>query len=86
MEIVAGILAAALVLLAAFLGLAIRRRPWKTEPSDDMLRTQFQALSQEALSKASEQFLTLAEQRFTRQTEAGASVLDTKNNSSTSSW
>ena len=44
----------------------------------DQIKAEFQALSQDALAKASEQFLSLAEQRFARQTEAGSSELDTK--------
>ena len=67
MEIVAAILAIAVVLLVALLGFALRGRSENRGPTEDTLRSQFQALSQDALSKASEQFLNLAEQRLARQ-------------------
>lgn len=78
MEIVAVVLAVAVILLGAILAVVIRRNPNNPTLSEDILRAQFQTLSQDALAKSSEQFLNLAEQRFARQTEAGTRELDTK--------
>ncbi len=72
-EIILAILA---VVIALFV--ASRRSPDNQSIVGDQAKAEFQALSQDALAKASEQFLSLAEQRFARQTEAGSSELDTK--------
>lgn len=70
--IAAIVLAAALVVAALLLG----RR--KTGPSPDALQAEFQSLAQESLRQAQEQFLQLTDERFKRQSEAGATELDGK--------
>ena len=83
------VLAGALIGLVIALVVASRRAGLRGDPDKplglvvgDQVKAEFQALSQEAqrrpLARASEQFLSLAEQRFARQTEAGSSELDTK--------
>ena len=77
-EIILAVLAGALIGLVIALVVASRRSPDNQGLVGDQIKAEFQALSQDALAKASEQFLSLAEQRFARQTEAGSSELDTK--------
>ena len=71
-------MAGAVIGLVIALVVASRRSPDNQSIVGDQAKAEFQALSQDALAKASEQFLSLAEQRFARQTEAGSSELDTK--------
>ncbi len=78
MEYVVGVLMLGVVGLAAGLFLALRKRPDSGNALSDAVKAEFQSLSQEALTRAQDQFLTLADQRFTRQTEAGTRDLDTK--------
>ena len=77
-EIILAVLAGALIGLVIALVVASRRSPDNQGLVGDQVKAEFQVLSQDALAKASEQFLSLAEQRFARQTEAGSSELDTK--------
>ena len=78
MEIVVGILVVGVLVLAAALVVIIRRLGVGQQVVSEAAKAEFQALSQDALANASEQFLTLAEQRFARQREAGTQELDTK--------
>ena len=78
MEIAVGILSAAVVVLAIVLGLSWRLRGGDGTVIQDAARAEFEQLSQAVLSRASEQFLTLARERLTRETEAGARDLDTR--------
>ena len=77
MEIVITVLSISLVALMVLLIFTLQRKS-KAPDGDEVVRTQFQALSQEALSKASEQFLNLAQERLTRQTETNTRELDSK--------
>ena len=70
MEVLVGVLAIVIALLVGILVFILRGSNPKA--SDDSLKTEFRALSQTALREASEQFLTLAEQRFARLTESGS--------------
>ena len=77
-EIILAIVAGAVIGLVIASVVASRRSPDNQSIVGEQAKAEFQALSQDALAKASEQFLSLAEQRFARQTEAGSSELDTK--------
>ena len=77
MEIVITVLSISLVALMVLLIFTLQKKS-KAPDGDEVVRTQFQALSQEALSKASEQFLNLAQERLTRQTETNTRELDSK--------
>ena len=70
MEGLVGVRAVVIALLVGVLVFILRGSNPKA--SDDSLKTEFRALSQTALREASEQFLTLAEQRFARLTESGS--------------
>ena len=70
MEVLVGVLAVVIALLAGVIVFVLRGSGPKV--SGDSLKTEFQALSQTALREASEQFLTLAEQRFARLAESGS--------------
>ena len=70
MEVLVGVLAVVIALLVGALVFILRGSNPKV--SDDSLKTEFRALSQTALREASEQFLTLAEQRFARLAESGS--------------
>ena len=76
MEIAIGIIAAIFGLLAGAMAVALFFK--KRGPTDEDLRSQFQALSQDALALASDRFLRLAEERLSRQSQAGEKDLDTK--------
>ena len=78
MEIVATILAAVVFVLVGVLWYSLRRSGTGASSTEEALAARFQSLSQEALSKVSEQFLNLAEQRFVRQAQASTQELDTK--------
>ena len=78
MEYLVGVLTLGVVGLAVALFLALRKRPHSGNPLSDAVKAEFQSLSQDALTRAQDQFLTLADQRFARQTEAGTRDLDTK--------
>ena len=77
MEIVITVLSISLVALMVLLIFTLQRKS-KAPDGDEVVRTQFQALSQEALSKASEQFLNLAQERLTSKTETNTRELDRK--------
>ena len=77
-EIILAVLAGAVIGLVIAWFFVSRRGTDSQSIVGDQIKAEFQALSQDALAKASEQFLSLAEQRFARQTEAGSSELDTK--------
>ena len=70
MEVLVGILVVVIALLVGVIVFVLRGSNPKV--SGNSLKTEFQALSQTALKEASEQFLTLAEQRFARLAEAGS--------------
>lgn len=78
MEIVAAIVVSAVIGFVIALIFVSRRGADNRSIVGDQIKAEFQALSQDALAKASEQFLSLAEQRFARQTESGTRELDTK--------
>ena len=78
MEILAAIVVSAVIGFVIALIFVSRRGADNQSIVGDQVKAEFQALSQDALAKASEQFLSLAEQRFARQTAAGSSELDTK--------
>ncbi len=78
MEIVVGILSAAVVVMAILLGLSWRLRGAGGRAIQDAARSEFEQISRAALSSNSEQFLTLAKERLTRDTEAGTRDLDTR--------
>ena len=74
MEILVGVLAAAVLILAAVVVL----RGSRSAPSGERLKLEFQALSQEVLTQNTRQLLELAEQRFARQTSQGSQELEGK--------
>ena len=73
MEALVGVLVAAILILVAYV--AFTRLGSRSRESVQGLKAEFQTLSQEALKRASEQFLTLAEERFNRLRDAGSSDL-----------
>ena len=77
MEIVITVLAISLVVVMALLIFTVQKKS-KTPDENDVVLSQFQSLSQEALSKASEQFLNLAQERLSRQTEVNSREMDSK--------
>ena len=72
------VLIIALVSVIAILVFLVVFRNGKSGLSESQILSQFQSLSQDALRSVSEQFLTLADQRLTRQTEANTREIDTK--------
>ena len=78
MEILVVTLALCVAGLTVVLVLVWHQRSNGQNALSDAVKAEFQSLSQEALTRAQDQFLTLADQRFARQTEAGTRDLDTK--------
>jgi len=72
------ILIAAIVLAAALVVAALLLGGRKTGPRPEALRADFQSLAQETLRQAQEQLLQLADERFKRQSQAGATELEGK--------
>ena len=78
MEIIVVALALTVGLLTLFLVFMWRARQKGLPGISDAVKAEFQNLSQQALNQASETFLNLANERFSRQTEAGVQELETK--------
>ena len=78
MDIMIFVLMGSLIALVVILTSLLIFRIGKSRVSDSQILAQFQSLSQDALRNVSEQFLTLADQRLARQTEANTREIDTK--------
>jgi DNA recombination protein RmuC len=69
---------ATIVVLLLLLLVVFSRRPASPDKLSDSLRAELQALSLDALSSNSEQFLRLADERLKRESEAGSKDLEGK--------
>ena len=78
MEIAITVLAIGVILLALLVVVLLKKIGGDRGTSSEGLRSELQAISQDTLSKVSEQFLNMAEQRFARQTETNTRELDSK--------
>ena len=78
MEIAITVLAIGVILLALLVVVLLKKMGDDRGTSSEGLRSELQVISQDTLSKVSEQFLNMAEQRFARQTETNTRELDSK--------